>query len=245
MPELHLEAEELLSAVRRSSFAERHRAAPPLIVAALSVLERRPPPRRARPRGRDLGAATAALDAARVAKRASCHDYAEVLRALPGSQWKRSLALLGEMRSDGIKLDSAGLTAAIQSQARSYNWRSAMGLLRNTFATEVAKPNAIHYNVAVGACAAAVAGGGGPAAARAGGRGGRRAAAARARRRRRVARGARVHDGGSRRGEGGQPAAALELLGVMRRVTPPDVVAYNAAIKAMVDSEQAKGLCAR
>ena len=28
----------------------------------------------------------------------------------------------------------------------------------------------------------------------------------------------------------------------MRRVTPPDVVAYNAAIKAMVDSEQAKGL---
>ena len=126
-----------------------------LIVAALSVLERRPPPRRARPRGRDLDAATAALAAARVANRASCHDYAEVLRALPGSQWKRSLALLGEMRSDGIKLDSAGLTAAIQSQARGYNWRSAMGLLRNTFATEVAKPNAIHYNVAVGACAAA------------------------------------------------------------------------------------------
>ena len=43
-------------------------------------------------------------------------------------------------------------------------------------------------------------------------------------------------------GKAGQAAAALELLGVMRRVTPPDVVAYNAAIKAMVDSEQAKGL---
>ena len=108
----------------------------------------------ARGRAAATSAATAAL-AARVANRASCHDYAEVLRALPGSQWKRSLALLGEMRSDGIKLDSAGLTAAIQSQARGYNWRSAMGLLRNTFATEVAKPNAIHYNVAVGACAAA------------------------------------------------------------------------------------------
>ena len=214
-----------------------------IIVAALSVLERRPPPRRARPRGRDLDAATAALAAARVANRASCHDYAEVLRALPGSQWKRSLALLGEMRSDGIKLDSAGLTAAIQSQARGYNWRSAMGLLRNTFATEVAKPNAIHYNVAVGACAAAgrweeavqllreladVADGAPPRRAHAGAGASPEARA--------------FTMGIEACGKAGQPAAALELLGVMRRVTPPDVVAYNAAIKAMVDSEQAKGL---
>ena len=53
---------------------------------------------------------------------------------------------------------------------------------------------------------------------------------------------ARRSDGIEACGKAGQPAAALELLAVMRRVTPPDVVAYNAAIKAMVDSEQAKGL---
>ena len=43
-----------LPSALRSSFVLRGIVGAMIIIAALSVLERRPPPRRARPRGRDL-----------------------------------------------------------------------------------------------------------------------------------------------------------------------------------------------